>query len=350
MDKFNHYIINHIGHLEEIYFKKDPIDDLPRMFHKEYSSKYYKINIKDSTHNIVLLEVKNDKLYSLEKIVSNINRFKDILPGYEIVITYKSLDKEVKKSFIQSGIPFFIYSREEIFLPFVYVHLKKDIQNNNECRRFSPKEQLVFLYLFNTYKEPNLKNLSIKDISNRTKISKSTVQKCFSLLVEHGFLIKIGVTKNAKYFYSPDMKLMKFIKYFMINPISDKLYYELSNIDLSVKNYIYNNGILSSEAALSERTLYTKPDITSYAFEKYDEIYSILEKNNVTPIQSEELANFIARNSEVICIESWLYDPKIISNNKIIDNLSLYKILEASIDDQHRLHQELKKLIFNIIN
>lgn len=320
------------------------------MFKKEYTVRYYQVEINNKIYRFLTLEVKDNKIYSLEKIIININKIKEILPKYEIVITYNSLDNKIQKAFIEHGIAYYTMFNEEIFLPFIYIHLNKNTSNissyENKRSYFTPKEQLVFLHIVYNYKDYKYKEIDAGDIYDKTGVSITTIYKCLKILTEENIVKKIGVTKNAKYYFLDNIELENIVRNLLINPISNKTYYRKDELNKEMINYIYRIGTVSGESALAEFSLYSRPDIENFAFSKKNYRY-ITQKLNMISIKDEEIANFLAKNSDIICIEEWKYDPIKTATNGIVDFLSLYKILEQEFENNPRLHQEMDSIILN---
>jgi hypothetical protein len=118
---------------------------------------------------------------------------------------------------------------------------------------------------------------------------------------------------------SEGKELWEKVNQFMRSPVKKKVY--LSFLQESTTTELPHAGI----SALSERTMLSSGDIPIYAISK--EEHSILvEQKRIKIVENEYEAQ--------AQLEIWYYNPKTLSNQNVVDDLSLFLSLREDADER----------------
>jgi hypothetical protein len=221
---------------------------------------------------------------------------------------------------IQERIPFII-SNGQIYLPFPGLDLA--FRTNKEVIKpltFTPTAQLLYLYFL--YNKPT--EINTGHISNLFKISKVHAARALRELYEKKLItFEVGGSTNRTRKYKR---------------VKDPEYYQQGLRYL--KNPVIGDVICGSEtihgpkcglSALADQSLLAQPEYDTYAITKE-------ERNHVA-----HNVNHMYHEFELIKLEVWSYDPRIVTKDKYVDILSLCLSLQH-LDDP-RVDEKIEKLL-----
>lgn len=344
------FIKNRIGQLKNIKDTTDDLMELPRFYSNNFNLYRAKLSLGDKKpdFHIKIIEMRNKNLTDINILKKQIVKILEVSKedsskknGYILLVP--ELENALQRLMIKNNIPFYTVKNQSLFLPFLYLELHSNLE---VLKKFTPSEQIIICYLMKNIG----KDITQKKLEFKLGVSKSVVQKTLKKLEQLSILKRVGYTRNVSYQFIKDQdEIFKIVKAYLISPIRKKVFIE-NNKDTSliIKKYI-KNGVLSSETALSELSLYDAGNIHHYALEKnnYRDLEEVLANNNILTYSKKE-AHFLSQHNPIFSFEQWSYSPLLIKDRKnTIDIISLYKVLEDDLiaDEDYRLSQELEKVL-----
>ncbi len=237
-----------------------------------------------------------------------------LLFNKNVVLQLKSITSYQRKVLIANKIPFVI-ENVQVYLPFMAIALVEKFVDKQEVEVFSPVTQLVFLYLFY-----NKKKLLVAELAEILQYSMMSICRAYKELVNSG-LFEYEVDVRNKYvrpLYEGG-ELLREAEPYLINPIIKTLY---------VKDSIQAENLLKSGLyALSEKGMLnvSKKEI-SFATNMVKG-YSI--EDRITK------AEYLLGTG--ICLEHWAYNPKLLSKDDKVDDISLILLLKDNKDERVQL-------------
>ena len=280
---------------------------------------FYDLNILDTS--CVLLEILED-LPGVDVIQKHIKRIGK-LTNQQIVLYYKAITRYRRKSLIENRIPFIIEDGQ-IFLPFLSLDLKKLPQYvDKEATKFTPSEQLMFLYFL--YNKDTVVNTT--EVARNMEFTSMTASRALNKLydaklVTFEFGGKTGRSKEYKRISDPEY-FEKGLRY-MKTPVKQVLYVE----------EVPKNSLIGGLEALSELSMINPPGYMVRAISsKYLNTQDIKFINNMD----------IVKDNKFVQLEVWEYDPKLFTDKKYVDLLSLYASLKDEQDE--RIEQALEEML-----
>lgn len=286
------------------------LKDLPLFLLEKYN--FFKANFFGV--NVMLLELLDDSLSTLQ-----MKRNKYIVEeifDVKVVFVLKNMSQFKRKKIIESGLSFILISGQ-MFLPFLGMKLEKALKDSKRpIDLFTPITQLVFLVFL--YDKERVYNAT--ELSKVLMTSQVHVIRALKDLYSIG-LLKVSVggkTGRSKYYRRiEDPYYYQIGRDFLISPVMKKMYIEDINI---LDSYVYSgldglsrismiNPSNNKTVAIS-KAIFRK--ISDKFYRNYDEI---VEK-------------------ELIEVEIWKYDPKILTSEEVVDVLSLKMSLNDKLDDR----------------
>jgi hypothetical protein len=323
------------------YFIKNNIDDnfvVMRLVNKKMIPLYLrnKYNFYEITilgQSCILLEI-IDESPTINSLIKNIATIQKYIPK-QVVIYFKELSSYRRKSLITNRISF-IDEQGQFFLTFFGLLINNNSKNMNEMLSseidaqkylkkisFNSITQLAFLYfLYN--EKVSITNNDFAKIFSTSSMNASRALKglYYNNLVDYKIT---GKTSRSKIYnmISNDKYYMKGMDH-LINPIKKIVYVK----DIPENSYIAGLEALSKTSMLNP-TIYKVRAISSNHF----------KEQNIKVIINED----IIKDSNLVKLEIWKYDPKYFVKNNIVDILSLYLTLKESKDE--RIEKEIKQLL-----
>jgi len=206
--------------------------------------------------------------------------------------------------------------------------------SNQKIYPYTKKTQLVLkFYLFNK-KQP----YTVREIANKINISPASVTRANETLFHLGALTRNGVGAGTEYILKSKREVLKQLKNDFIKP------FESNSLILINKNEKeLDNLLLSGQSAVAE---YTDLNISSNVPTTY-----ALEKKQFDSFFANQSNKEFDDNSKIICVQSYLYDPIIFSNNKCIDMFDTYltMLFDEDLSDP-RVHSAFKEIERKLLN
>lgn len=285
---------------------------------------FYRMNILDES--CLLMEI-NSEIPGIELIKKHIKLISKSV-DCKLVFFFKTLSAFRRKTLIENRIPFVI-ENGQMYFPFLGMDIKmtKD-ENVKAIEKFSSSTQLVFLYFL--YNKDLLINTT--ELAGKIGASTMTASRALNDLYLLGLLTyevsgKTGRSKSYKriddtYYYDRGSKYLK-------NPVSKVVYVD--------KDIAYDFPVAGLEA-LSTETMLNPPKRSIRAMAK--QYIKNIKEHIVT--NKDKIADM-----DLIELQLWEYEPKILSKNKIVDLVSLIRSIGKSNDErveiaiEERLKSEL---------
>lgn len=280
---------------------------------------FYEIRILDNL--CILLEIL-DEAPGVDAIEKHIKRIEE-LTNQHIVLYYKQITRYRRKSLIENRIPFIIEDGQ-IFLPFLGLHLKKAPQYvDEEVSTFSTSAQLAFLYfLFNKDAVINTAEFAQKMGFTTMTASRALNDLYNAKLITYRIGGKTGRSKEYR-------------------RISDPEYFKKGRayIKTPVKRVVYvkrapEKTLIAGLDALAELSMMNPLGHQVRAI-SCDQ----LNKQDIKIIKNKD----IVKDQKFVELEIWDYDPKLFTDKKHVDIMSLYASLKEEKDE--RIEQALEEVL-----
>lgn len=297
------YIKSALGY-DIILEKYDIPKNIPRYLIDGYSYNKYTIEGQDC----LFVAPADFSLAGYKKHYEKIKQLTGMFPVLEL----KSITPYQRKALIEQHIPFVVQDYQ-IYLPFLAIALTEKYKKKQEIVKFTPITQLVFLYLFYN----NVK-LTATDIAVNFNCTAMSVTRAYKALTDCG-LFSYECDGRKKYIVAnyKGGDLLRAAEEYLVSP--------------KEKSVLVPYGTKTDGMTVSG--LYALGEKTMLAVTDRDKCFAIPK--------SEDLAV----NSDLedgILIEQWKYDPAILAQNGIVDDISLILSLKDSADE--RVQAELDEL------
>ncbi len=239
------------------------------------------------------------------------------ITNLQAVLFLKTITQYQRKILIEEHIPF-VVEKSQIYLPFLAISLTEKFQKSVDVEKFTPITQLVFLYMFY-----NKTRISVTDLAQKINCTAMSVSRSYNSLVDCGLFnmendgVKKYIVQNLN-----DGDLLRNAERFFISPIEKTIHIQ-NNIDES--EYI-SSGIY----ALGKKTM--------LGFTKRDLCYAVYRKEKFNFENTVPKTLYTAEN--VITIEKWSYDPSILAQNGVVDDISLLITLKNNTDERIQIELE----------
>lgn len=238
-------------------------------------------------------------------------------------LNLKKLTAEQRKNLVSNNIPF-ISVLQQVYLPFwgsaFLERLKPEVV---VPVRMAPTTQLVFLHVFYRLFSGE-QNVNSTSISSELGVPKSSVSRAVQELETYG-LLKLYTERTNKWLSlaaDPNETLTKAMD-IMRSPVSRVVFLKELPERLSYKYGGIKALSMISMLGADERD-------GAIVFDKI-EAQRIPEEKVISKRTFDDFSGIIA--------EVWRYDPGLLSNNKIVDDISLLLCLKDSEDE--RVQKEL---------
>ena len=280
---------------------------------------FYEIRILDNL--CILLEILDEApgIDAIEKHIKGIEE----LTNQHIVLYYKEITRYRRKSLIENRIPFIIEDGQ-IFLPFLGLDLKKAPQYvDEEVSAFSTSAQLAFLYfLFNKDAVINTAEFAQKMGFTTMTASRALNDLYNAKLITYRIGGKTGRSKEYR-------------------RISDPEYFKKGRayIKTPVKRVVYvkrapEKTLIAGLDALAELSMMNPLGHQVRAI-SCDQ----LNEQDIKIIKNKD----IVKDQKFVELEIWDYDPKLFTDKKHVDIMSLYASLKEEKDE--RIEQALEEVL-----
>jgi DNA-binding MarR family transcriptional regulator len=246
--------------------------------------------------------------------------------GLDSILVLRTIDPFLRKRLISYKVSF-IVPGTQMYLPLLMIDLREYFsKSGKKSNKLSPPAQLIVLYHLNKGLEFPVTPVSLVTLFSYTKMTMSRVVD----ELENIGICRVEQSGKNRYAWieSEGRELWEKVKQFMRTPVKNKVY--ISFLQESIPTELPKAGI----SALSESTLLSSDDMPVYATSK--ENYSFLKEQQRIKIVEKE---FDAQAQ----LEIWYYNPKTLSEQKVVDVLSLFLSLREDTDE--RVQIALKELL-----
>lgn len=279
---------------------------------------FYEVTILGT--RCILIEAVDEmpNIYQLQKHIKQIKNLTD----RQIVLFYKDITRYRRKSLIENRIAFVIEDGQ-MYLPFLGLDLKKVKEHVEEAKGFTAPAQIAYLYFL--YHKEEVVNTT--DFAKKLGFNKMTASRALNDLY-HANLITYeiggmtGRSKEYKRIKDPDYFLRG--RNYLKTPVRKIIYTKTKPLD----------ALTAGMEALSELSMINPPGHPIMAIDR-----NKLNKEQVEVVNNKDLI----KDTKLVELELWDYDPGLFSNNGHVDLLSLYASLKEETDE--RVRQALEEVL-----
>lgn len=262
-----------------------------------------------------------DEMPNIDQLKKHIKQIKN-LTDRQIVLFYKDITRYRRKSLIENRIAFVIEDGQ-MYLPFLGLDLKKVKEHVEEAKGFTAPAQIAYLYFL--YHKEEVVNTT--DFAKKLGFNKMTASRALNDLY-HANLITYeiggmtGRSKEYKRIKDPDYFLRG--RNYLKTPVRKIIYTKTRPLD----------ALTAGMEALSELSMINPPGHPIMAIDR-----NKLNNEQVEVVNNKDLI----KDTKLVELELWDYDPGLFSNNGHVDLLSLYASLKEETDE--RVRQALEEVL-----
>lgn len=293
---------------------KRRVDSLPLYITQSYVA--YKVHLFDK--DICLLRTKADDIYFTP---DQISRQKSIVAdtlGMAIVFVFKSVVSYNLKRYIQKGINFIIPGKQ-LYAPDLLVDIRKTVHTaKKRAEKATPMGQFTLLYHL---QKQRLDGMTISNLSSMFSVSYLNMNRAIKNLSELNLCYLSGGKEKQIQFMSDKRALWNMALPSLVTPIQ-KIMYTDDELEFT------QSGI----NALAYYTMLNDERRRHYA----------IGKESIKTMDLDVDVYYGNNNIEV-----WKYNPVPLSEDGMVDRLSLYIMYKDNEDE--RIQGELKTLIDGVI-
>jgi predicted transcriptional regulator len=269
----------------------------------------------------VLLEVL-DEMPNIDQIQKHIKQIEKLTDN-QMVLLYKDITRYRRKSLIENKIAFVIEDGQ-MFLPFLGLDLKKVQEHvEKEVKGFTTPAQIAYLYFL--YHKEDVLNTT--EFANKMGFNKMTASRALNDLYQANLIIydiggKTGRSKQYKRIQDPGyfMNGREYLK----TPVKKTIYTKSKPLGALVAGF----------DALAELSMINPSDHPIMAIDRNQ-----LNKERIEIVKNKDLI----KDTHLVELQLWDYDPKMFSNKNHVDVLSLYASLKDETDE--RVEQALEEVL-----
>jgi len=291
-------------------------NNFPIFLRDSYS--FYEMTILGT--QCILLEAVNE-MPNVDQIRKHIKQIKN-LTDCQIVLFYKDITRYRRKSLIENRIAFVIEDGQ-MYLPFLGLDLKKAEEHVEEVKGFTTPAQIAYLYFL--YHKQDVVNTT--EFAKKLGFNKMTASRALNDL-HHANLITFeigGMTGRSKeYKRIPDPDYFLRGRDYLKTPVRKIIYTKTRPL----------GALTAGMDALSELSMINPPGHPIMAIDR-----NKLNEEQIEVVKNKELI----KDTKLVELELWDYDPDLFSNNRHVDLLSLYASLKEETDD--RVEQALEEVL-----
>ncbi len=210
----------------------------------------------------------------------------------------------------------FIVPEKLIFIPYLLIELKTPVVSKSlEDESMPPFAQCMILYHLQC---DNLNTMTAYELAEKFAVSYPGVSRALRWMEAHGIIRQIGTKLKTVEFCNNGKDLWDKTEPMMTSPVEKVMY----------SDNIPENSLIAGENAMERFTMLASPSFAIVAISKKE-----AKENN--GILDKEFGEHI--------VQVWKYNPHVLSNNDIVDKLSLYLALRN--DEDERIQMELETMI-----
>ncbi|GBD87639.1 hypothetical protein BMS3Abin03_01573 [bacterium BMS3Abin03] len=321
MKKLNRYIMELLG----TELRLEPLNTVHKKELPFYIRKMF--NIKRGflfDKEILLLEQKAEENLTAEQYRKHITLLENTF-NLPAVLVLEQLEAYNRKRLIEKQIAFIIPGKQ-MYIPQLLIDLR-EFRNTAQKKKekLQPAAQCILLY--HLLKE-DIEDMNFKLIAEKTNYTQMTITRGAKELADKQ-LCRIDGTKEKRIVFNDERRTLwnKALPYLQ-NPVKRKIFID----DFIDENLIYKSGL----TALSYFTDLAGEQRECFAISKTDYMY----------LRKQNRINITNKLEGRICLEIWKYAPGILSENRIVDPLSLYLTFKDIKDE--RIEMETEKMVNKI--
>ena len=291
-------------------------DRLPFFLIEKY--KYEQVTLGDTVCLFLHPQEELDTVNAIEKHFRRIGE----LCECPMVLEMPVLTSRRRKTLIEARIPFVIPGKQ-IYLPFLGTMLTEKC--DAETTGIGPDklrpsaQQLLFAMIFD-----GCQPMPLAPLAKRFQVSAMTITRAADQLCKTDLIKKIGMGSGAQKMliteYSPK-ELYQKMRPYLIQPVRKTVYIDKADVHPEM----FPAGLF----ALSEMSMLNPPAIQTWGTVRLS-----LEKGSYT--------GTLLDTNKQCALQVWKYDPRMISQTKMVDVLSL--ALSLAEDEDERTQQCLEEL------
>lgn len=298
------------------YREWDYIDSLPQFLLMRYR---FQVAYLDGVQTLFIYpQYEIEDINELKNHIQVINKFENI----PVVMIVQKLTLRKRNSLIKLRIPF-IVENKHIYLPFLAIVMQERCdKEKTQVENMSAITQVIFLYLLYL----NSDKVYMSDLNKKLNIHPMSISRAIMQL-ENSNLIKTYKEKVHKVIVLEDKGKTLFEKglKYLSSPVKQSLYV--------YKKDIHEDLLCSGYSALSQLTMLSPTHLMTYAC------------NDIGKYQHDATDILVDQNEQVE-IQEWKYDPTLLSQDNVVDILSLYLNFYHNHDE--RVEKEFETLLNNL--
>lgn len=292
-------------------------NDFPIFLRSSYN--FYEMAILG--RQCILIEV-IDEMPNIEQILKHIKQIKK-LTDRQIVLFYKEITRYRRKSLIENGISFVIEDGQ-MYLPFLGLDLKKVNENvERKVKAFTTPAQVAFLYFL--YHKNDVVNTT--EFAQKMGYNLMTASRALNELYHaHLLTYEIGgkTERSKEYTRIPDPDYFLKGRQYLKKPVKKIIYTKKKP----------SGALTAGLEALGNLSMINPPGHPVMAIEKNQ-----LDKEQIEIVKNKDLI----KDTQLVELQLWDYDPKLFSDENHVDLLSLYASVKDETDD--RVEQALEEVL-----
>ena len=247
-----------------------------------------------------------------------------------IVFVLPSLSSTVRNRMVQMNIPF-VVPGVQIFVPHYMVNLQEvgGFSPLRKGRRLSPSAQVLLL---SQLLKGDIEGLSTKEIAKKLGYSTASISNACTQLKKNDLCVSYRNGKEVLLKFRGDShNIWKQALPYFKSPVKQRILVKMGRGGDNTK------GKLAGISALSLKSNLADDDLPTLALSCRAVDFGLMQK---------WLNSDVDRYDADAVIESWRYDPALISDADVVDPLSLYLSLRDNPDE--RVQSELSSMMESI--
>ena len=300
----------------EVLYENKALEHLPNFINTRYVSQRVFLN----GQKVAFLYPKNE-LEQVETLKKHLERVKKSA-DCPVVLVLEQITARQREYLLREKVAF-IVDGKQIYLPFMAVYLQERCDAEKSDREeILPSAQMLLLYFI----YEGAKELSTSQAAKDLELTPTSISRASKQLEEMGLLQakKIGVQKILSSENSPKELFYKAEKA-LLSPVKRTVYIP----DEKVKIELLESGY----SALAEYSMLNAPSVRCYASEKISQWNDFMTKD-------------LQDSNSQVAIEMWRYDPRKLSREKMVDELSLALSLKEDADE--RVEEAVEEMLNNL--
>ena len=300
----------------EVLYENKALEHLPNFIDTRYVSQRVFLN----GQKVAFLYPKNE-LEQVETLKKHLERVKKSA-DCPVVLVLEQITARQREYLLREKVAF-IVDGKQIYLPFMAVYLQERCDAEKSDREeILPSAQMLLLYFI----YEGAKELSTSQAAKDLELTPTSISRASKQLEEMELLQakKIGVQKILSSENSPKELFYKAEKA-LLSPVKRTVYIP----DEKVKIELLESGY----SALAEYSMLNAPSVRCYASEKISQWNDFMTKD-------------LQDSNSQVAIEMWRYDPRKLSREKMVDELSLALSLREDADE--RVEEAVEEMLNNL--